>query len=126
SDIKRATDLARKMITDYGMSDKLAVRTFGGEEIEAGLGQRDYSEEVAREIDHEVDLLVGSANEVARKILHENKERLVYLADTLMDVENLEGRELEKVLSGPVPEKDGVPAKGPPAATGEEARPAGA
>lgn len=107
NDIKRATELARKMITDYGMSDKLSLRTFGiGEEAPYyGIEQRDYSEMVAKEIDDEVHRLLDEAHEVAKKVLNENKSRLIHLAEKLIEMENLEGPELEKVFTEPLDEK---------------------
>jgi cell division protease FtsH len=109
-DIKRATELARKMITDYGMSDKLVLRTFGASEESAyyGIEQKDYSESVAKEIDDEVHKLLEDAHEVAKKVLSDNRKRLIYLANKLMEVENLEGAELDKVFSEPIPETGSV------------------
>ena len=107
-DIKRATELARKMITDYGMSDKLVLRTFGSGENSTyyGLEQRDYSEAVAKEIDDEVHRLLEDAHEIAKKVLSDNRKRLIYLANRLMEVENLEGAELSKVFSEAIPETE--------------------
>jgi cell division protease FtsH len=107
NDIKRATELARKMITDYGMSDKLVLRTFGsGEESEFyGIERKDYSEQVAKEIDDEVHRLIYDAHETAKKLLYEHKDRLIYLAEKLMEFENLEGPELEKIFTEPIPKK---------------------
>ncbi len=112
-DIKRATDLARKMITDYGMSEKLVLRTFGGSEEAAyyGVEQKDYSEAAAKEIDDEVRGLLEDAHEVAKKILNDNKKRLIYLANKLIEVENLEGAELDKVFNEPIPEVEVSPAQ---------------
>jgi cell division protease FtsH len=107
-DIKRATELARKMITDYGMSEKLVLRTFGTGENSAyyGIEQRDYSEAVAKEIDDEVHRLLEDAHEIAKKVLGDNRKRLIYLANKLMEVENLEGAELAKVFSEAIPETE--------------------
>jgi len=113
SDIKQATTLARKMITEYGMSENLPLRTFGGgEEDEAYFGaqRRDYGEEVARQIDEEVRGLIDTADDTARKILHENIARLVHLAEKLIIAETLEGPELEKVFNEPIiPEEEQEP-----------------
>ncbi len=106
SDIKQATAIARKMITEYGMSESLPLRTFGeGEEDETYLGmqRRDYSEEVARQIDEEVRNLIDSADETARKILKENRLRLIHLAEKLIVTETLEGKDLEIVFTEPIP-----------------------
>ena len=103
-DIERATKLARKMVTDYGMSDKLGPRTFGHKEEMVFLGreiseQRDYSEKVAQQIDEEVHNIIQQAYEVAKNILTENKPKLVQLAEKLVAEETLEGGELESLFS---------------------------
>jgi cell division protease FtsH len=108
SDIEQATKLARKMVTDYGMSDEMGPRTFGQKEEMVFLGreiseQRDYSDKVAEQIDDEVYKIIQRAHEVAKKILIENKERLVYMAERLVIQETLEGEELESLLGEPIP-----------------------
>jgi len=108
SDIEQATRLARKMVTDYGMSRSLGPRTFGHKEELVFLGreiseQRDYSEKVARQIDDEVHNIIQQAHELAKKILSENKERLVFIAEKLVAQETLEGEALEAALSEPIP-----------------------
>ncbi|GAI58589.1 unnamed protein product, partial [marine sediment metagenome] len=85
NDIEQATKLARKMVTDYGMSDKLGPRTFGHKEEMVFLGreiseQRDYSEKVAQEIDEEVHDIIQHAYGAAKRILTENKPKLIYIA----------------------------------------------
>ena len=107
SDIRQATDIARKMITDYGMSEKLGLRTFGHEGVSAYLGigpseERDYGEDVTREIDQEMHDIMEEAHKVAVRVLEENKPRLVHLAEKLLVKETLEGAELESVFSEPL------------------------
>ncbi|MFC1938813.1 ATP-dependent zinc metalloprotease FtsH [Chloroflexota bacterium] len=110
-DIERATMIARKMTTDYGMSDKLGPRTFGHKEELIFLGreiteQRNYGEKIAQVIDEEVHTLIEHASEVATKILTENKKRLIKIAKELIAKETLEGEELEAVLSeSPAPRR---------------------
>jgi len=103
-DMKQATDLARKMVTVYGMSDKMGPRTFGQKEEMIFLGreiseQRDYSEKTALQIDGEVNKLIEEAHQTAMRILTENKERLTFIAQALMSKETLEGDELEAVFT---------------------------
>jgi cell division protease FtsH len=103
-DIERATMIARKMATDYGMSDKLGPRTFGHKEELVFLGreiteQRNYSEKVAQLIDEEVHRLIEQASQTATRILTEDKDRLIRIAQELIAKETLEGEELEAVLS---------------------------
>jgi cell division protease FtsH len=107
SDIKQATDLARRMITDYGMSEKLGLRTFGRETRAAYLGfgsaeEKDYSEKTAELIDDEVHEILGNAHQIAKKILEENKPRLAHIADKLLVKETLEGTDLEAAFSEPI------------------------
>jgi cell division protease FtsH len=117
SDIRQATDIARKMITEYGMSKKLGVRTFGRETVPGYLGigateEKDYSEETAREIDREVHDVLQEAHEVARKVLEENKPRLVHLAGRLIVQETLEGPELEAAFTEPLSESPAIVPEG--------------
>lgn len=103
NDLEQATSLARKMVTEYGMSSKLGPRTFGKREELVFLGreiheQRNYGEKVATLIDKEVDALIQKAYTTARKILTDNKERLKLIADHLMAKETIEEAEFEALL----------------------------
>jgi cell division protease FtsH len=103
-DIKRATDWARRMVTDFGMSDRLGPRTFGDKQEMVFLGreiseQKDYGDKIADIIDDEMDRLIQEAHETARRILTENKPKLKLLAKKLIEHETLEGEELEKAFS---------------------------
>jgi cell division protease FtsH len=121
-DIERATMIARKMTTDYGMSDKLGPRTFGHKEELVFLGreiteQRNYSEKIAQVIDEEVHKIIEHASQTATRILTENKDRLIRIAQELITKETLEGDELEAVLSETAPpasKSKVVPAKAAP------------
>ena len=111
SDIKQATDLARRMVTDYGMSEKLGLRTYGQMTVPGYLGigppeQKDYSEETARQIDEEVHRILENAHQVAKNLLEENKPRLVHLAEKLLSKETLEGPELETAFTETLSEAD--------------------
>src|SRR5438445_526656 len=105
-DIGKATKLARRMVTEWGMSDKLGPLTFGHKEELVFLGrdlgeQRNYSEEVAGEIDQEVHRLVDTAYQRAKKILSERREKLVQLAEYLKQEETIEGWQMDAVLNSP-------------------------
>jgi cell division protease FtsH len=109
SDLRRATALARKLITDYGMSENLGPRTFGTKEEMIFLGreiheQRDYSEKVAEEIDKEINNFISKAREVAENIVSEKKDDLKKIADYLIEKETIERKEFEELL-GKKPEK---------------------
>jgi cell division protease FtsH len=125
-DIERATKLARKMVTDYGMSDTLGPRTFGQKEEMVFLGreiseQRDYSDKVAEQIDEEVHNIIQEAYEAARKVLTENKLKLIQITQKLIAAETLEGEELEALFSGsevaPPPKATAEPSPTPVEAT---------
>jgi len=108
NDLEQATALARKMVTEYGMSDKLGPRTFGKREELIFLGreiheQRNYSEKVAEEIDDEVKVLIENAHKTARDILSANKERLKLVAERLMIEETIEEGTFEALLKEPLP-----------------------
>ena len=108
NDIEQATKIVRKMITDYGMSEKLGPRTFGHKEELVFLGreiseQRDYSDKIAEQIDDEVRDIIQQAHETARKILMENKPKLIQIAEQLITQETIEGVALEALFNGPVP-----------------------
>ncbi|MCX7911522.1 MAG: ATP-dependent zinc metalloprotease FtsH [Dehalococcoidales bacterium] len=103
-DIKRATAMARRMVTDLGMSPVLGPRTFGDKQELIFLGreiseQRDYGEKIADLIDREINNVIWEAHETARRILIRNRAKLHKLAARLMARETLEGEELEKVFN---------------------------
>jgi cell division protease FtsH len=103
-DIGQATKLARKMVTEYGMSDKLGPRTFGQKEELVFLGreiseQRDYGDKIAEQIDEEVQNIIQHAYKVAKKILTVNKAKLIQVTERLVAQESLESEELEKLFS---------------------------
>ncbi|MFC2069249.1 ATP-dependent zinc metalloprotease FtsH [Chloroflexota bacterium] len=107
NDIEQATKLARKMVTDYGMSDKLGPRTFGHKEELVFLGreiseQRDYSEKIAQQIDDEVHSIIQHAYEAAKKILTENRAKLIEITERLISQETLEGDELDALFGDAV------------------------
>jgi cell division protease FtsH len=125
-DIGKATKLARRMVTEWGMSEKLGPLTFGHKEELVFLGrdlgeQRNYSEEVAGEIDQEVHRLVDTGYQRAKKILTERREKLVQLAEYLKQEETIEGWQMDAVINSPdgklppVPERPKAEAPRPPA-----------
>jgi cell division protease FtsH len=109
SDLQQATQMARRMVTDFGMSAKLGPRTFGSKEEMVFLGreiseQRDYSDKIAELIDDEVRRLIDEALSIAKKVLTQHRDRLEYIAKQLLVRETLDGEILLAVLDGkPVP-----------------------
>ncbi|MEO0019594.1 MAG: cell division protein FtsH, partial [candidate division WOR-3 bacterium] len=110
-DIDRATTLARRMVTEWGMSEKVGPLTFGkgGEEIflgrELGL-HRTFSEETARLIDSEIKRFVDSQLERAHRLISENKEKLDALAKALLEKEVLTGADVDRILGIGAEEND--------------------
>jgi cell division protease FtsH len=109
-DIRRATEFAHKMVTDFGMSSKLGPRTFGDKQELIFLGreiseQKDYGDKIADSIDKEVDKIIRAAHRVAKRLLTENKSRLVHLAEKVIAQETLEGEELELAFTEPLTTK---------------------
>ena len=103
NDLEQATNIARTMVTRYGMSSKLGPRTFGKREELVFLGreiseQRDYSDKIAQDIDEEVYTLVETAYQRATKVLTDNKAKLAQLARHLIAHETVEGDELRDLL----------------------------
>jgi len=103
NDIKQATDIAQKMIRNWGMSDELGPMSYSKEEDHIFLGReiaqhRDYSEETARKIDAEIDKLIENAYKRAEIILKENLDVLHALSDRLLEKETVMGKELDELI----------------------------
>ncbi len=105
NDIERSTNVARKMVCEWGMSDKLGPLSYGAKEEEIFLGReiqkhRDYSESTAIEIDQEIRSIVNTCMTRAEKILRENLEMLHHLSKELLEREILDGEEIDKLMRG--------------------------
>jgi cell division protease FtsH len=104
NDIEKATELARAMVCEYGMSE-LGPLTFGKKEEQIFLGReiaqhRDYSEETSIRIDSEVRKIVTEQYERARKILEENRDTMIRLAENLLEHESLDGVQIRRIVAG--------------------------
>ncbi len=105
NDIERATELARKMVCEWGMSERLGPLTYGKKTQEIFLGReiaqhRDFSEDTAKIIDEEVQIIVESAEIRATKILKDNLKSLKLLAETLLEHEVIDGEDIKRLLAG--------------------------
>jgi cell division protease FtsH len=103
NDIERATEIARKMICEYGMNENLGPLSFGKKDEEIFLGReitqhRDYSEETAQKIDDEVNNLISENYKKTHKLLKDNFDTLNKLAEVLLEKETLNGNEIEKIV----------------------------
>ena len=115
SDLRHVTQMARAMVTQYGMSETLGPRVYGDKQELVFLGgeiseQRDYSDAVAEQIDREVRLIIDEQYEIANRILSEHRDKLEIVARQLLDSETLEADEFAALMEG------ADPAATPPAA----------
>jgi cell division protease FtsH len=105
-DIKRATRIARSMVCELGMSEKLGPIAYGENEENVFLGREissrreDYSEHTAQEIDQEVRRIVEHEYQVARRVVSDNRDRLDRLAQALLERETLDAEEIEAAVEG--------------------------
>jgi cell division protease FtsH len=112
-DLEVATDIARKMVCEWGMSETLGPLTFGKKEEMIFLGkeitqQKDYSEKTAEEIDSEVKRIVRECHEKTRRIVEKNLDKLHLLAATLLEKEVLTGDEIDRILKGQTVRKERI------------------
>ncbi len=103
SDLRRATALARRLVTDFGMSEKLGPRTYGEKEEMIFLGreiheQRDYSEKIAESIDAEISGFIKHGMQTAEKIIKDQKEQIEKVAQLLLKQETIEKEEFEELM----------------------------
>jgi cell division protease FtsH len=108
-DLNKTTDTAKRMVTRWGMSEKLGPRTFGRDSSQPFLGrdfghEADYSEEIAREIDDEIRRIVEQAHERAREVLGGNIDELNRMSKILMQYETFDAGQFQRLLAGDAPE----------------------
>jgi cell division protease FtsH len=124
NDIQQATDMARSMVTEYGMSEKLGPLKYGGGEQEIFLGRdftqhRDISEDTARVIDGEVHAIVMANYERAKRIILEKRQELVAIAEALLVRESLDGNDVAILMKGGIlpPKPEGTTPTAPATAS---------
>jgi cell division protease FtsH len=105
NDIEKATELARKMVCEWGMSEKMGPLTFGHKEEQPFLGRdmghhQNYSEETARAIDAEVKRIVMEGYDRANKALRGNVEQLKRIAEALLEYETIDGEDIDVIIAG--------------------------
>jgi cell division protease FtsH len=111
NDLQRATDIARAMVTEFGMSDALGAVNYNGHKrtafLDTGFVQErgNYAEDTAQQIDAEVKRILTEAHDQARQVLRDRHDILDELSNRLLEREVIEGEELRELL-GPVPPKD--------------------
>jgi cell division protease FtsH len=112
NDIERASDLARRMVCDYGMSEDLGPLSFGKNEEQIFLGReiaqhRDYSEATAEKIDDEVKRIVTTAYDRTCHLINDNLETLHSMANALLEKETLTGEDIDKIMAVAEEDKQG-------------------
>jgi cell division protease FtsH len=110
NDIERATDIARKMVTKWGLSDKMGPLMYEDPEDEtygrsAGQQGKGFSGETARQIDEEVRRIIDECYGIATKILEANRDKLNMMADALMTYETIDAKQIDDIMSGRKPRK---------------------
>jgi cell division protease FtsH len=123
-DIQQATSVARAMVCQYGMSDKLGMVQYGDDNDFVFLGKemaksKEYSESTAQEIDEEVKRLIGEGFQRAKKIITENQSKLELIATSLLEHETLDGAQVAEIVetgnfTPPTPPEDSLPAEEEP------------
>jgi cell division protease FtsH len=112
NDLFRATDIAKSMVKEYGMSEKLGYITFEGErkplflDINPGFGAKDYSEETAREIDSEVKRIIDESYKKVKSMLVDRRALLERVAHTLLEKESIDGEELRSIIKSATGESE--------------------
>ena len=127
NDIEKATNIARKMVKEYGMSERLGTVALGHKEELVFLGreigeQKNYSEKTAEAIDEEIRRLIDEGYQKAVEIITDHRDVLDHMAAALIQVETLDGDNLERVFRGEPPIAPGTPAETPPATQPESQR----
>jgi cell division protease FtsH len=124
-DIQQATQLARAMVCQWGMSDKLGMVQYGDNNEYVFLGRemmrsKDYSEQKAQEIDNEVKRIIDEGYKVAKDLIDGNRDKLEMIANCLLEYETLEGAQVEEIIrTGKFTPPEPLPNVGPP--TGAQA-----
>jgi cell division protease FtsH len=112
NDFQRATNIARRMVTEFGMSEKLGPLQFGQSQGQVFLGrdlhsEQNYSDAIAYEIDLEIQRIIKECYERAKKILQENRDKLDLLANTLLEVETLDAEQIKHLYeNGTLPKRE--------------------
>ena len=112
NDIERATEMARKMVCEWGMSDKMGPLTYGAKEEQVFLGkdfssQKNFSDQTAKLIDQEVKALVMGGYNKAKELLEENIVSLKNIAEALLEHETLTGKEIRRIIDGKFDSEEG-------------------
>jgi cell division protease FtsH len=127
NDFQRATDLARRMVTQWGMSDVLGTMVYGEEEGEIFLGRsitthKNVSEETLRKVDAEVRRIIDDQYALARKILEENRDKVERMTRALLEWETIDSEQIDDIMAGREP-RPPKPVSPPPASSSGSSTP---
>src|SRR5471032_1194427 len=119
NDFERATDLARRMVTQWGMSDVMGTMVYGDNEGEVFLGRsitthKNVSEDTMRQVDAEIRRIIDTQYALARRLIEENRDKVEIMAAALLEWETLDADQLNDIMAGKPPRQPKVPvAPGP-------------
>ena len=105
NDFERATEIARNMVTRYGMSDELGPMVYGENEGEIFLGrsvttQKNVSESTMQKVDEEIRKIIDGQYAVARRLLEQNRDKVEVMAKTLLEIETIDADQIEDIMAG--------------------------
>jgi cell division protease FtsH len=133
-DFKKATDMARRMVTEWGMSDELGPMVYGENEGEVFLGRavtthKNVSEATMQKVDSEIRRIIDQQYRVARNLIEQNRDKVEVMAKTLLDWETIDAEQIGDILAGrppraPKPSSSQTPSKPPAGGAGTEGAPA--
>jgi cell division protease FtsH len=133
-DFKKATDMARRMVTEWGMSDELGPMVYGENEGEVFLGRavtthKNVSEATMQKVDSEIRRIIDQQYRVARNLIEQNRDKVEVMAKTLLDWETIDAEQIGDIMAGrpprpPKPSSSQTPSKPPAGGAGTEGAPA--
>ena len=125
NDFKRATEMARRMVTEWGMSDALGPMVYGENESEVFLGRsvtnhQSVSEDTMRQVDAEIRRIIDEQYKLARKLIEDNRDKVEVMTKALLDWETIDAEQIEDIMQGrpPRPPKPSQQHTPPPAPSG--------
>jgi cell division protease FtsH len=126
NDFERATEIARRMVTQWGMSDELGPMVYGENEGEIFLGRavtthKNVSEATMQKVDSEIRRIIDTQYRLARKLIEENRDKVEAMAKALLELETLDADQIADIMSGkpPRPPKPSGSQSAPPKAAGD-------
>jgi cell division protease FtsH len=130
NDFERATDIARRMVTQWGMTDALGPMVYGENEGEVFLGRsvtthKNVSEATMQQVDAEIRRIIDQQYALARRLIEENSDKIEAMAKALLEWETLDAEQINDIMSGKPP-REPKPASKPPSSTPADSAPGAA